>query len=85
MAFDILVAGKLLKNRREISKNIFHAGWSKGAIAGLIAASELYQKKSALAEGREAAEEYRQVEGQKELGRVGLCLQDLREDRLHYI
>lgn len=46
MAFDILAAGKLIKNRREISKNIFHVGWSKGAIAGLIAASELYQKKS---------------------------------------
>lgn len=44
MAFDILHAHKLLQTHPHIKKDqIFHMGWSKGAIAGLIASFEKVQ------------------------------------------
>ena len=45
MSFDILAAGNYLKKKKKIYNKIFHIGWSKGAIAGLISASDSYQRK----------------------------------------
>lgn len=44
MAFDVLHAAQLLLTHPAIdSKRIFHAGWSKGAIAGMIASMDKVQ------------------------------------------